>query len=197
MDNHVHLLLNVSNISDASRFMLKINTAYAKWYNEQNKRVGYVFRDRFLSEPITDYRYLYKCISYIHNNPVKANMVSYAGKYSYSSFNDYKNKTGIFSSDILQLLDLDDSNYMEIVNCSSNDILFIDYDSKEDKSIEKIISSFLAKKNIDIKRIINDKNLLKKTIHFLQNNYNFTVVEICNYLEISRSTAYRALNYKK
>lgn len=52
MNNHVHLLVYSEEVQKLSKMMQKINTAYAKYYNECNERVGYVFRDRYLSQPI-------------------------------------------------------------------------------------------------------------------------------------------------
>ena len=57
MSNHVHLLIYVEDITELSRFMKKINEDFARYYNYMENRVGYVFRDRFLSEPITNKKY--------------------------------------------------------------------------------------------------------------------------------------------
>ena len=45
-------------------------------FNKKENRVGIVFRNRYVSEPIYNERYLAKCINYIHMNPVKAGMVN-------------------------------------------------------------------------------------------------------------------------
>ena len=72
MDNHVHILLLCNSIKEMSKFMQNVNTRFALYYNDVNERVGYVFRDRFLSEPIKNKEHLFSCISYIHYNPVVA-----------------------------------------------------------------------------------------------------------------------------
>ena len=59
MDNHAHILLHTNNIEDMSRFMKQINEKYALFYNREKNRVGYVFRNRYKSEPIYEERYLY------------------------------------------------------------------------------------------------------------------------------------------
>ena len=76
MDNHIHILMHSNDIKEISKLMHKTNTSYAKAYNKYKKRVGYVFRDRFYSQMILSEQQLYNCIVYIHNNPVKANIVS-------------------------------------------------------------------------------------------------------------------------
>ncbi len=53
MDNHVHMLINVDKIEEMCKFMQQINTD-AKFYNKQFDRVGYVFRNRYLSKAILD-----------------------------------------------------------------------------------------------------------------------------------------------
>lgn len=88
MDNHLHLLLEC-DVEDLSLIMQKINISYAAYYNYKNNRIGPVFQDRFKSEIIFDERHFYGVIRYIHNNPVKANIVSKPEKYIWSSMREY------------------------------------------------------------------------------------------------------------
>ena len=101
MDNHVHLLLYCDLIEDMSKFMQTVNSYFATYYNEKQNRVGYVFRDRFLSEPIVNQNYLYSCISYIHYNPVVA-------------YIDFKTKTNFVNDEIILLLFDSIESYMDI-----------------------------------------------------------------------------------
>jgi len=50
---------------------------------------GHLFHDRFKSENIENDAYLLEAVRYIHNNPVKANMVGDPSQYPWSSFNSY------------------------------------------------------------------------------------------------------------
>lgn len=112
MPNHFHLyikipetkLLNSNNIRNAATlFMLKISTAYAKYFNTKYERTGSLFEGKFKSVHVTNdtqARYLF---SYIHLNPVKLILPNwreqgiadkkavfeYAKNYKYSSFNDW------------------------------------------------------------------------------------------------------------
>lgn len=104
MSNHAHILVYADKIENVSRYMKKVNTAYATYYNKQTNRVGYVFRDRYKSKAVKDEWYLYNCISYIHYNPVKAGMVNEPSEYKYSSFNDFYSKTGVVSNKTLKLI---------------------------------------------------------------------------------------------
>lgn len=92
MQNHVHFLIQVKdNIEELSKFFHKLNTMYARYYNYMEEgRVGHVYRDRFLSEPITSHRYLVQCIKYIHFNPVKAKIVKRCEDYKFSSYRFFK-----------------------------------------------------------------------------------------------------------
>ena len=59
-------------------------------FNKKYGRIGHLFQDRFKSEPCNDSDYFITLIRYIHQNPLKAGMVSNAVDYVYSSwYNDY------------------------------------------------------------------------------------------------------------
>ena len=66
-----------------SEFMHRVNTIYASYYNHENNRVGYVFRNRYQIQTIKDEKHLKGCIVYIHNNPVKAMIVNKCSDYNY------------------------------------------------------------------------------------------------------------------
>ena len=108
MNNHAHLLIRTDNIEELSKFMQKTNGMYAQYYNFMQERVGYVFRDRYKTQPIMSQRQLIQCIKYIHQNPVKAGLVKDAGKYKFSSYKYLKsqeNQTeGIFSKQELKFI---------------------------------------------------------------------------------------------
>ena len=86
MSNHSHLLIYTNKIENMSKFMHKINGIFSQFYNKSENRVGVVFRNRYVSEPIYDKKYLANCINYIHMNPVKAGLVYNCEEYKYSSF---------------------------------------------------------------------------------------------------------------
>ena len=50
MTNHVHILI-FDKSEMMNQFMKSINTSYAKYYNKKYGRTGYVFNDRYHSEP--------------------------------------------------------------------------------------------------------------------------------------------------
>ena len=75
MTNHVHLLIHEKE-EPVAKTMQRIATRYAWWYNQKYERSGHVFQGRYGSECVEDDEYLLTVIRYIHNNPVKAGIVT-------------------------------------------------------------------------------------------------------------------------
>ena len=98
MGNHVHLLIRTGN-TGLDKIFKKIGVSYVMWFNRKYGRSGHLLYDRFRSEPVTDLYYLSAAVHYIHNNPVKAGLVSSADEYRYSSFRDYLTDIGYGGSD--------------------------------------------------------------------------------------------------
>ena len=86
MPNHTHFLVYSEEIKNIENWMRKTNTSYALYYNKKNDRVGYVFRDRYKVQIIDNEKYLYTCIKYIHENPIKAGICKSLSEYRFSSF---------------------------------------------------------------------------------------------------------------
>lgn len=194
MDNHCHILINIDRIEDMSKFMHKINFSFAQFYNYmENKRVGYVFRDRFSSEQIFNEEYLFNCIVYIHNNPVKAKMVKSPKDYKYSSYNDYKNKRGIYNKDILkEIIDLsriaDEKNESEYT--------FQDIENNNEEVIDCIILKYEKKYNMKISEMRKEKDIIRNIIYELKNNYKIKYKEMSPKIKLSLSTISRLVNEK-
>lgn len=197
MDNHAHLLLSIKDVNAMSNYMKIINQKFAMIYNEMEKRVGVVFRNRFESELIYDEKYFYNCVRYIHNNPVKAGIVRQAKEYKFSSANNYslekilyelKLKNNTIEDDIGNFIDIDKDKIvtekMEIIIkqfCKENNIFEI---SSEDKRLVKKLVRILKEKtkakNTKIARrlrviIFNSYKLFKKINNLL--NFLFTIFQ--------------------
>lgn len=86
MDNHVHLLIEVSDIP-LSKIMQLIQQTYTTWYNRKFKRSGHVFEQRYKSLLVNKDQYLLGLIRYVHQNPVRAGMSDV--NYKYSSHLEY------------------------------------------------------------------------------------------------------------
>ncbi|MEQ6389032.1 transposase [Bacillaceae bacterium S4-13-58] len=91
MNNHIHLLMKEGNES-ISDTMKRIGVCYVSHYNWKYKTSGHLFQDRFRSEAVESERYLLEAIRYIHQNPVKAEMVEFPDDWRWSSCQGYYGK---------------------------------------------------------------------------------------------------------
>jgi putative transposase len=66
MPNHFHLLLEEIKKNGISRFMHKLGTGYARYFNNKYDRVGSLFQGRFKAVPIDDETYLKYLLVYIN-----------------------------------------------------------------------------------------------------------------------------------
>jgi len=107
MDNHVHLLLQEGN-EPISTTVKRISSSYVFWYNEKYERCGHFFQERFNSEVVETDDYFLTVLRYIHQNPLKAGLVTNVTDYLWSSYNSYiKDQKIIDTSFALNLFSLD------------------------------------------------------------------------------------------
>jgi len=106
MPNHFHILITKLADNGITKFMQKLTTAYAMYYNQKYKRTGGLFEGKFKAEHLSTDRYLKYIFSYIHLNPIKLieskwkeggiknkkAALSYLRAYQYSSYPDYLGK---------------------------------------------------------------------------------------------------------
>lgn len=111
MPNHIHLLVRQIKDGGIIKFMSKLGTGYAGYFNKKYGRKGHVFQNRFLSVPIKTDEQLKIVFAYIHANSVSLiepkwkergirNMgkaLKFIKEYKWSSFSDYLGKPN-FSS---------------------------------------------------------------------------------------------------
>lgn len=123
MTNHVHIM--IKDIDDNLNIYMKgINVAYAKYYNKKYGRTGYVFNDRFHSEPIEKNKYFLTCMRYIHQNPVKAMICAKTYDYKFSSIHAYRSDKGNYLElvDTKYILDkFDKKEFLKWTEANNND----------------------------------------------------------------------------
>ena len=193
MNNHAHMLLYTNDILNVSKFMRSVNTSYAAYYNKSEERVGYVFRDRFISEPINTKSYLHNCIAYIHNNPVKANIVTNVYDYMYSSYRDYLNKTGTITEEIIKLVFDTDKEYIDTyIQMHKSNQLFKDIENKY-LDYNDVIKDFKQCVDMNLNEIKHNKELLKDLICKLINDSGLSVRKISKVLSIDRNKIRRIM----
>ena len=103
MPNHFHILLKELTEGGVVKFMRKLGTSFAMYFNIKYEHVGNVFIKPFRSKHIEDDRYLKRVVQYIHLNAAElfepewkdGKVRSMSGlernlrAYEYSSFFDY------------------------------------------------------------------------------------------------------------
>ena len=128
------------------------------------------------------------CVKYIHENPLKANMVKIIQNYKYSSYNFYRKIAnnneayGPFSIEEIQFICNDNTQ-------SIGD--FVDVDNNIEESINSIITDFVYKENIKLFEIFENSDILKKLIKYLKISNNIKYTDIMKYLDITKGTMER------
>ena len=161
MNNHAHILVEVHSIKELGKYMHRLNTRYAIYYNKKYNRVGYVFRNRYQAEGIYTENSLYNCMKYIYNNPVKAGICKKPEDYKYS-------------------------NYKNTPKTEDIEITFIDADN--DEECEKFINDYLRDNNLEIEEIIKHKNELSEIVRVLKMEFGLSLRNIAKKLNIGRET---------
>lgn len=130
MPNHSHFLiyttkdsvvekkvggLSVPVITDGFRQLL---SSYAQAINQQEKRSGSLFRQKTKAKLLenSDENYPFSCFHYIHQNPLKAGLVSKIEDWEFSSFKDYMGiREGTLCDQVLasELLDISKEGFYE------------------------------------------------------------------------------------
>jgi REP element-mobilizing transposase RayT len=88
MGNHLHLLIKEGQES-LQTVMRRVCGSYVFWYNKKYGRIGYLFQDRYKSEPVEDDEYFLTVLRYIFHNPIKAGIVTKIQYYKWTNYIDY------------------------------------------------------------------------------------------------------------
>lgn len=208
MDNHIHLLINEEH-DQIPKIMQRIGVSYAYYFNKKYKRTGHLFQDRFKSEAIENERYLLAALKYIHNNPVKANMVENPAQFRWSSYNAYVSKHntnyGIIERNaILSMLSDDEEQAIKLFIMYSNeldDVKLIDLQEEDrlDKSIlnetdaRLYVAEFINKhvQQGDIEHLMEKREIRNELILDLKANSTLSIREIARILGIDRNIVQR------
>ena len=194
MDNHAHLLIYTDKVYEMSAYMKMINSKFAKYYNAEKNRVGYVFRDRFNSQYIKDKNYLLRCLNYIHMNPVNANMVSKPDYYIYSSYNDYLNKNNIVTDEVINRVFGEVEDYLYIfLNISNKELEIMDVD-RENKNFEIATTLYLDKRGLELKDIRENRMNLIDFCKEIIIKKHYKQKQVANLLELSEGKISKILN---
>ncbi len=92
MPNHYHFLLRQDSDEPLSKFINVLFNAYVQAVNQQQNRKGTLFEGRFRHVWIDRDEYLIHLCRYIHQNPVKAGLVTQPENWPYSNYLDWIGK---------------------------------------------------------------------------------------------------------
>jgi len=175
MDNHAHILMHSENINEISQIMKKTNTSYAMLYNKINKRVGYVFRNRYYVQMILSERQLYNCISYIHKNPLKAGIVKNLSDYKYSSYIEYLRKKELITSEGIKLALGSSKDFLDIFHeiHRLDDIEDIKDIVEEYENPDTVIQDYLKEISMTLENVETDKKSLAELLIRLRHKSRF------------------------
>jgi len=88
MPNHIHLIIDVRKTNDLAKIMQGLTQVYSVWFNNKYNKVGRLWQGRFKSMLIQKDKYLIDCLIYIELNPVRANIISSPGEYTWCSWKE-------------------------------------------------------------------------------------------------------------
>ncbi|WP_342039381.1 transposase [Gracilibacillus kekensis] len=91
MNNHAHLLIKEGK-EELSITMKRIEVSYVHYYNRKYNTTGHLFQDRYRSENVETKRYFMTVLRYIHQNSMKAGLVSRVEDWTWSSCSGYYDK---------------------------------------------------------------------------------------------------------
>jgi putative transposase len=103
MPNHFHFIITPKIDKGSTRFMHKLSTGYANYFNLKTKRVGSLFQGSFKAKHINQQEYFDYLLFYLHFNPLDLvgedwrageakdynNLINYLDNYRWSSHLDY------------------------------------------------------------------------------------------------------------
>jgi len=197
MKNHVHLLIK-ENLESVSDVMRRIGSSYVYRFNLKYERVGYLFQDRYKSEPVLDDSYFSTVLRYIHRNPVKAGLVDKVGAYPWSSYREYTSGRGItdqqfalklFSQNSAKAIQQFQDYHQHGNDDHCLDIELIDKLS-ENEAIDAIFEVFQVESIAELTNL--DKKSKREALKNLKSNYSLSIRQIEKLTGINRGIITRA-----
>ena len=191
MGNHLHLLM-MEGKEPLEQIMRRICGSYVFWYNRKYDRAGYLFQDRYKSEPVEDDAYFLTVLRYIYQNPVKAGLVTSVENHAWSNYKEYIEINKITNTDFV--LDMFNKNrekasksFIEYINKSNDDVCLEISEKRQITDEEaRIIIKNLCKVNNAIalqKLEIHERNAYLKD---LKERYSLSIRQIERLTGINR-----------
>lgn len=187
MSNHVHILIGNAN-KNMSKFMLKLNTSYSRYFNLKYERSGHLFQGRYLSQPIENEASFKNVIRYILQNPQKIGLSSFCD-YPWNSFKETIESQSTYniidSNTVLSFFEKK-SLFIKFTK-QNNDDTYMEYEGKtihNDNYYIKKMQEILKLHNLfELQKL--DISYIKTKIRILKNN-NIPENRIARLIGISR-----------
>lgn len=108
MPNHFHLLIRIPETSEGLKLIPNQNqqllvrklgtllSSYSQAINKQEGKTGSLFQQKTKAKGLDTETYLRTCFHYIHQNPLKSNLVTKMEDWPYSSFKSYLSRQSEF-----------------------------------------------------------------------------------------------------
>lgn len=183
MTNHVHLVIEVEQIP-LSKVMQSLQTSFTMTMNKRHQRCGHLSQGRFIDKLVQDEKYLLELCFYIHNNPLKANLVQNLNDYRWSSHHAYLEimfdwvNTGLINSLLQRHAVNEHVTYLDFINDRDNAFAtprFFEID---------------AAGNIKVKDIINQENVLSHKTEINHLELSLIIEKTCEQFDIARDKLY-------
>ncbi len=164
MDSHVHMLLK-EKYEVISQVMKRISSSYVYWFNWKYQRCGHLFQERFKSEPVEDNGYFLTVLRYIHQNPLKAGLISFLEEYRWSSYHEYIKECKIVDIGLgLGLISKSDNKIESFIRFN-NEVTNVNCMDVQDKpyrlSDDEVRSILKNQYGVDVTQIQNKKEQMQ------------------------------------
>lgn len=200
MDNHAHLVIRDFKYN-LSTFMKEITKKYAHFFNKTYERSGKVFHDRFKSEPIEDAESLISVLTFIHNDPLRANIVNQQERYMWSSYNFHLDnglikEYFVTTNKAFNILSIhSDINPQSILKCTNDtsNCKFLDCDNintyktiLNEYEAKLFVKDYLESKNETLESIKTNWELRYTLVKELKDKSNLSIRKIAYILSLTR-----------
>lgn len=191
MGNHYHYMLKANDDKlSASMHLLGLN--YSRYFLQRYKSIkkdGRTFRGPYKKQKVNSSQYKVNLLFYIHNNPVKDEIVPHPDDFKFSSYRSYLNR----------------KDYFSFVNIDDLKDIFVKVPRKLNFELPKFInkswSPFATERNYslyEIKDFIDELELsnddkLRLFIVFLRNHLSCSYQNISDETELNISKVYRII----
>jgi len=169
MINHTHLLIQTHK-ANLSKFMHKLNSSYAHYFNKKYLKKGHLFQDRYKSFIIKNDRYLLAVARYINLNPVDAGVVKFPEDYEWSSFRYFLNTINTKSKEKHKPSFLDINRFFELIPIEGEE--FVRFVSIRDESSDSLFKG-IFEGEVNLQKVFEIKSMLdtiKREFKGMENN---------------------------